>query len=373
MRRNRRKDVIIARIIFAAICVAIIAVIAAIIVVIASHNKKTPEKNTETQTESQSEAGGDEDVPAYIPNETETVDQEIFYKTTAGVNLRKEPSTDASIVTVLPENAQVRYISEDNEWTEVEYEGNTGFVSSQFLEPVAQAVEPESETEPESEASAPKQEEKNIDRSQFVVVLDPGHQAHGDETKEPNGPNSKESKKRVSSGTKGTTTGIYEFELNLDIALQVKDELESRGYTVFMTRSSHDVNISNKERAEYATSVNGNIFVRIHANGSDSSSVTGALALAPSAKNPYIANLSEDSTKLSECILNSYCDATGMSNHGVRGDDSMSGINWSTIPVTILEMGYMTCPSDDKNMQDDAYQLKMVKGIADGIDKYFGL
>lgn len=210
------------------------------------------------------------------------------------------------------------------------------------------------------------------DPNSAVVVIDPGHQRQGDSTKEPNGPGSSIMKARVSSGTRGVSTGVYEYVLNLDISLKLKQELENRGYTVYMTRSTHDVNISNKERAEYAGTVGADIAVRIHANGASSAGVKGAETLVPSNSNAYVSHLASASQSLGRCILDEYCEAAGFDNRGVKANDTMTGINWSTVPVAIIELGFMSNGEEDMKMQDASIQNNMVQGIANGIDKYFG-
>ncbi|MFW2551522.1 N-acetylmuramoyl-L-alanine amidase, partial [Klebsiella pneumoniae] len=72
------------------------------------------------------------------------------------------------------------------------------------------------------------------------------------------------------------------------------------------------------------------------------------------------------SQSLSQKVVDSFCQATGAKNRGVMTTDTMSGINWSTIPVTIIEMGFMTNQAEDLNMADSSYQSKMVQGIANG-------
>lgn len=207
----------------------------------------------------------------------------------------------------------------------------------------------------------------------YIVCIDPGHQSFDIDMsgEEPIGPGASETKAKSTSGTTGAYTGLPEFQLNLDVALKLKVMLEQRGYTVVMTRTGNDVSISNKERAEFAAEQGADIFVRLHANGEDTNTSSGALTMAPSPENPYVSYLSSDSVLLAQCILDAYCDATGFTNLGVQYYDNMSGINWSSVPVTIIEMGFMTNEQDDTQMSNSDFQYTMAQGIADGIDAYF--
>lgn len=224
---------------------------------------------------------------------------------------------------------------------------------------VTKETETESETEPESE--------------QLVVAIDPGHQGNWVDMseKEPNGPGSSEMKAKATTGTQGSFSGKAEYELNLEISLLLRDELEKRGYRVILTREDNDTAISNAERAQMAYEKGGDIYVRIHANGSDDAGVQGALAMVPSSNNPYIPELAEDSYTLAECVLSAYCEKASFTSLGIQYYDNMTGINWSKLPVMILEMGFMTNQSDDLRMSDASVQPLMAEGIADGIDLYF--
>lgn len=203
-----------------------------------------------------------------------------------------------------------------------------------------------------------------------VICIDAGHQRYGNSAKEPNGPGSSTYKAKVTTGATGVSTGTAESEINLQVATKLQKILTSRGYKVIMCRTSQDVDISNAQRAEIANNANAAAFIRLHCDSSESSSVSGTMTMAPSKNNPYCSSISGSSQKLANAVLNHTCQTTGSKNRGVSITDTMTGLNWSKVPVTIIEMGFLSNPSEDRLLNDSSYQDKLATGIADGIGEF---
>lgn len=200
-----------------------------------------------------------------------------------------------------------------------------------------------------------------------IICIDAGHGIFSEGGSEKLAPNSTEEKPAFIVGTQGST--YNEEEINLAVALKIKEKLTALGATVVMTRENEYTSLSNIGRAELANSSGANAFVRLHADGTKEGG-SGMTALVPSAK--YISQaLADEGYKLGSNILRYAARETGAVSRGVYKSSGMTAFNWSTVPTALLEMGFITNPSDEQRLADPAYQERIAEGVVKGLNQYF--
>ena len=199
------------------------------------------------------------------------------------------------------------------------------------------------------------------------IGIDPGHQAQGNNGQEAVAPGSSETKAKVSSGTYGRFTGVPEYEVNLDISLQLREALEALGCEVYMTRETNDVDISNQERAIMMNELGVDLVLRINCNGSTNESAQGiGLYIRQTGAN------ADECMRAAEALLPAMVEATGAQSDGIFRRDTYTGLNWSEVPSILVEMGFMTNEEEDHKLNDPAYQQLLVQGMVEGICDYMG-
>ena len=202
----------------------------------------------------------------------------------------------------------------------------------------------------------------------LVIGIDAGHQAHADYAKEPEAPGSSVLKAKVSSGTRGIVSRVYEYEVNLSVAKKLKSILESLGAEVVLTRETNDIHISNSQRAKFFNANKTDYAIRLHCNGSTNTSVYGAYVLIPT-KNPYQADCQRAATLLTQAVANE----TGAKTYPYVPRSDQAGFNYCERMIINIEMGYMTNAAEDRHLVDASYQQRMAQGLANGILAYFGV
>ncbi len=294
-------------------------------------------------------------------------------KTLDYVNVRTTPSTDGDVYQEVANDVELDRVGYNDEWSKVSIDGGEYYIFSELLEVVggdkSDTSTEAASTEASSDATTEETVKSNVGGGRMIVI-DAGHQKTANEEKEPIGPAATETKVKATPGNTGVSTGIAEYDLTLQIAQKLETELTARGYNVKMIRTSNDVDISNATRAEYANNLNAEAVIKIHANGSTDNTATGVMTVCQTSSNPYNAGIYDKCKDLATDVLSGLLASTGAKSDGIWETDSMSGINWSTVPVTIVEVGYITTASEEALLVTDDYQNKIVKGIADGLDTY---
>jgi N-acetylmuramoyl-L-alanine amidase len=217
-------------------------------------------------------------------------------------------------------------------------------------------------------ASAPKAGAKG---RPVVVVIDPGHQSQADSAAEPVGPGSPTTQAKSTAGSTGVATGIPEYEIDLQIATNLKDRLTAAGVRVIMTRTTNDVDISNAQRAQIANAAKATLFVRIHADSEIGADRTGITTLYP-ATNQWTKPFSAASRKAAELVQGAVVASTEARDNGEVERGDQAGFNWSTVPCILVNTGNPGNAVEDKLLTSAHYQDLVAQGLADGVLDFCG-
>lgn len=330
--------------------------------------------------ESTTEATTEQLTTEYIPVATKTdveepvKDEDGFYVTddyvkTVGetVNVRVKPDTTSDIYMLLEDGTVLNRTGYNNEWARVIVTGEPFYVYGDFVVETEAPQQEETEEEEDTEG----EEEEDAENRIYKVVIDAGKQATLNVSLEQLGPDSEETKQAVTTGIIGATYGTRESELNLKLAGMLRDELVNRGYEVIMTRESDEVDITNKARAELANEAEADAYIRLQMGESANSELSGAMSMCMTSDSPYNSNLHDKSYTLATRLLQGVVDNTGTDNRGVYETDEMIAINWSKVPVAVVNLAFLSNEADESNIIDSEYQKKVIKGLANGVDYYF--
>ena len=190
-------------------------------------------------------------------------------------------------------------------------------------------------------------------KPQYTIVIDAGHGGRD-------------------GGTVGKTTGITESELNLQYAYCLKKLCEEFGIGVILTRKDmnglYDENASNKKKSEMEkrkdiiNNSGADLMISLHMNAFPLSSSEGAQV--------FYAKGSESGFNLAKSVQ----EAISQSFENARDYVSVGDyfvLNYSTIPAVLVECGFLSNPSEERNLQDEEYRERFCYCLLMGILSFF--
>ena len=206
-----------------------------------------------------------------------------------------------------------------------------------------------------------------------VVVIDPGHDLRGNSDTEPVGPGSSTQKIKDGGGTSGVDSGLREAELNMRVALRLRPLLERAGVRVVMTRTkTAGTSMGNIARARIANRAGAALFLRIHADGSSDPFARGTHVLYPAHRSGWTDDVYSASKRAATLVQRETRSALGFPDRGLQERTDFTGFNWSDVPVILVEMGFMTNPTEDRLLATAAYQRRAAVGMCRGTLRFLG-
>lgn len=191
--------------------------------------------------------------------------------------------------------------------------------------------------EKQTETILPEPVVKRTEGKKYIVI-DPGHGG---------------------SDCGATRNGIYEKNITLDISKRVETLLKNKGYVVKMTRNSDDT-VSLQDRVEISEEFAPDIFVSIHVNSSNSETPQGL-------ETHYYK---DNSLKLAKTVHASLLNNVNANNRGLFRS-KFYVINHTTAPAVLVEIGFISNPSERAQLVSESRKQATAKAIAEGIYDYF--
>lgn len=314
---------------------------------------------------------------APVLNEDELVDEDGFrairdYVVTVqdGVSVRKEASDKGEIFLTLDEGVNLNRTGIKDGWNRVQINGASYYIESKYLQETTIKWATETDTEKVS----------------HVVFIDPAKQITEDRTLEAISPDIDTSsmnlasptsaaiagtKAKMTSGAIGVYTGNFEYDITLDVANYLNAELMKRGYTVYMSRTSNNADLSNAKRAQMANANNAEVYIKIEAPASNDPTASGILGFIATSMNSHSGSNYQNNYELCYDILKTTCASTSAKRLGIYETDNLTSLNYCDMPATVISIGFLSNENDDIYLGTEDYKKQVALGIAKGVDLYF--
>jgi N-acetylmuramoyl-L-alanine amidase len=207
-----------------------------------------------------------------------------------------------------------------------------------------------------------------------VVVLDPGHNARANLGTEPIGPGASRRKVKDGGGATGVVSGTPEAVVTLDVSLRLRLLLRRAGVRVLMTRTrTRGVNRGNIALAGVANRARADLFLRVHADSATDPSVRGTHTLYPARRRGWTDDIYATSRRAARLVQRALVQRLGFPDRGLDERGDITGFNWSDRPAILVELGFLSNPTEDRLLNTPAYRRRAARGLCEGTLRFVGL